>query len=383
MPSHALKVKLDNPKILEWARKEIGLSEIEVANRFKKSEGTITAWENGDDAPTFRQLSELANYYKRPLAAFFLPTVPPDSPKPEDHRTLPGTAIGRFSKETLIAYREVYNMIYDTQELLQLLNLDIVFSLPSWTMEDNPEEKAELLRNSLDVPMERQIKEMTTYNVALDIWRSVLFDHGVIVRICKMPIEDSRAFCLFRDKLSGIGLSNEDRDHGKIFSLFHEVCHLALRRPGVSGLNTRIHSPNQEIEQYCDRFSASFLLPASHREVTRSLMLLRTSLNYETARQVANKFKVSKYAIIRRALDLNHISSDEYWQIYNELRNIDNRNRPKSGESRGGNYYSTQISYNGKRFVALVMDALNRNQINSFDVKRLVGITPDNIEMSL
>ena len=82
---HAIKVKLSNPKILEWAREEIGLSEGEVANRFNKSEKTITSWENGDDAPTFRQLSELANYYKRPVAAFFLPTIPPESPKPNDH----------------------------------------------------------------------------------------------------------------------------------------------------------------------------------------------------------------------------------------------------------------------------------------------------------
>lgn len=380
---HVIKVKLSNPKILEWAREEIGLSEVEVANRFNKSEETITSWENGDDAPTFRQLSELANYYKRPLATFFLPSIPPESPKPYDHRTLPGLALGRFSKYTLIAYREVYNMVADVQDLFALLNHDTVFSLPAWTMEDNPEEKAELLRDSLNVPMERQIEEMTTYHVALDIWRSVLFDHGVVVRICKMPIEDARAFCLFRDRLSGIGLSNEDRDHGKIFSLFHEVCHLALKRPGVSGLTSRVSSPNQEIEQYCDRFSASFLLPSSHYEVNKSLKVLSASLNYETARLVANKFKVSKYVIIRRALDLNYISPDEYWQTYNELRNIDNRNRPKAGEGRGGNYYAAQISYNGKRFVALVMDALQRHQINSFDVKRLVGLTPNNIEMSL
>lgn len=380
---YALKVKLNNPKILAWARTEVGLSELEVAKRFNKTEDTIISWENGDDAPTFRQLSELANYYKRPLAAFFLPSIPPEFPKPVDHRTFHGSEIGRFSKDTLIAYREVYNMVFDVEELFQLLNLNTVFSLPTWTLKDNPEEKAIIFRTSLNLPLERQIREMTTYNVALDMWRSVLFDNGVVVRICRMPIEDARAFCLFRDKLAGIGLSNEDRDYGKIFSLFHEVCHLALRRPGVSGLTTRMRSPNQEIEQYCDQFSAAFLLPASHYEVNKSLMLLSSSLNLETARRVANKFKVSKYVVIRRALDLNYISSDEYWQIYDEFRSIDNSYIPEPGESRGGNYYATQISYNGKRFVALVMDALHKHQINSFDVKRLIGLTPSNIETSL
>jgi Zn-dependent peptidase ImmA (M78 family) len=381
---HAVKVKLDNPKILEWARTEIGLSKVDVANRFDKTEDTIISWETGVDAPTFRQLSELANYYKRPLATFFLPTVPPESLKPQDHRTIAGLTLGRFSKDTLIAYREVYNTIIDVQDLFELLKLDVRFSLPSWTMQNDPEEKAELLRTLLNVPIRKQIEEMTSYNVALDIWRSVLFDNGVIVRVCRMPIKDARAFCLFRDNLSGIGLSNEDRDHGKIFSLFHEVCHLALRKPGVSGLTTHTTSPNQEIEQYCDRFSASFLLPASHIEVNRSLSRLSTSLNYETAWHLANKFKVSKYVIIRRAFDLNYISSNDYWQTYNDFRNVDDMSQPKPGENRGGgNYYATQISYNGKRFVALVMDAFYRNQINSFDVKRLVGLTPSNIESTL
>lgn len=380
---HAIKVNLANPKILEWARKEVGLSELEVADRFNKSKEIITSWENGDDAPTFRQLSELANYYKRPLAALFLTSIPPESPKPYDHRTLPSLVPGKFSKNTLVAYREVYNVIADVQELFDLLNQDIEFSLPTWTMGDNPEDKAELLRDSLNISMDTQIKEMTSYHVALDMWRSVLFDRGVIVRICKMPIEDARAFCLFRDKLSGIGLSNEDRDHGKIFSLFHEVCHLALRRPGVSGLTSRAISPNQEIEQYCDRFSASFLLPSSHYEVNKSFEGLSASLNYETIRRVANKFKVSKYVIVRRALDLNYISPSAYWQIYNELRGIDNKYKPKSSDNRGGNYYATQISYSGKRFVSLVMDALQRHLINSSDVNRLVGLTPNNIETSL
>lgn len=382
MPS-GNKVKLDNPEILAWARKEIGLSKREVADRFKKSEETIASWENGNDAPTFRQLSELANYYKRPLATFFLPSVPPDSPKPVDHRTLTGRELGRFSKDTLISYREVSNMLSDVEELFQILNIHTFFSLPTWDIEDDPDEKALTLRSILDYPIDKQIKEMTSYNLALDIWRSILFDKGVVVRICRMPIEDARAFCIIKNKIAGIGLSNQERNHGKIFSLFHEVCHLALRRPGVSGIVTRTKSPNQLIEQYCDRFAASFLLPSSNDEVRHSLAILSRSLNYETSKLLSNKFKVSKYVIIRRALDLGYISLESYWQIFSEFITIDRSFKPVSGENRGGNYYATQISYNGKRFVSLVMDALQRRQINSLDVKRLVGLTPSNIELSL
>ena len=83
---------------------------------------------------------------------------------------------------------------------------------------------------------------------------------------------------------------------------------------------------------------ASFLLPASHSEVNRLLKSFSTSRNFETARRIADKFKVSKYVILRRAFDLDFISSDQYWETYNEFRGIDIRNRPKSVERQGGNY---------------------------------------------
>ena len=70
--AHLVKVKLTNPSILTRARGELGLTTPEVAKRFNKTTDIIDAWEQGNEASTFRQLIELANYYKRPVAAFFL-----------------------------------------------------------------------------------------------------------------------------------------------------------------------------------------------------------------------------------------------------------------------------------------------------------------------
>jgi Zn-dependent peptidase ImmA (M78 family)/transcriptional regulator with XRE-family HTH domain len=378
----AIKVKLKNPKILTWAREELKLTVPEIAKRFKKTPATIEAWERGDEAPTFRQLIDLANYYKRPVAMFFLPSIPPGTPKPRDYRTLPYVTKGEYSKETLLAYREVYNMVAETRELLDELNSSIVFSLPTWTIDDNPEQKAEQLRSLLGISIEQQIKEFDTHYTALDVWRSVLFDRGVIVRICMMPIRDARAFCLFRDDLAGIGLSNEDREHGKIFSLFHEVCHLSIKQPGVSGFTSKRTSANQRLEQYCDRFSASFLLPASHPEVMESLELFGGSIDaLEVAQFIADKFKVSKYVAIRRAFDLEVISPNIYWEAIAEWRQMDRiRKKPKRT---GGNYPVTQISYIGKRFVDLVMRALNLNYITPVEVRRIVGLDPTSIALNL
>jgi Zn-dependent peptidase ImmA (M78 family) len=377
------KVKLANPEILTWARKELGLTVAEVAKRFTKTAEIIEAWERGDEAPTFRQLTELATYYKRPVAVFFLPSIPPETPKPRDYRTLPYIAPGEYSKETLLSYREVCAMLAGARELLDELDADIVLSLPTWTLDDPPEQKAQELRSLLGISIERQIKEFDTHYTAQDVWRSVLFDRGVIARICKMPITDARAFCLFGNNLAGIGLSNEDREHGRIFSLFHEVCHLSLKQPGVSGLTSNYQSSNQRLEQYCDRFSASFLLPSSHPEVMGSLELFEGSTDVlNVAQFVADKFKVSKYVAIRRAFDLGNISPNVYWDTITEWKTTDAR-RTRRAKTTGGNYPATQISYVGKRFIGLVMEALRRDYFTSVDVRRIVGLDPATIELNM
>jgi Zn-dependent peptidase ImmA (M78 family)/transcriptional regulator with XRE-family HTH domain len=376
-----IRVKLNNPAILKWAREGVGLKVPDVAKRFNKTPSTIEAWEKGDEAPTFRQLVELANYYKRPVAALFLPTIPPEAPKPRDYRTFPSITLGEYAKETLIAYREVYNMTKETRGLLDYLNYNIVFSLPTWSTSDNPESKAAQLRALLGISIEKQV-EFDSHQTALDAWRNILFDNGVVVRVCRMPIEDTRAFCLFTDRLAGIGLSNEDREHGKIFSLFHEVCHLALRQPGVSGLSSNYATDNQRIEQYCDHFAASFLLPSSHPDVLESLQLFKGSIDYlELAMWVANKFKVSKYVALRRALDLGVISPQTYWEKMPEFKNFDAEYKEKQrlrGKG-GGNYYANQVSYVGRRFLGLVMQALAQNYVTSVEAKRMLGIDPNAI----
>jgi Zn-dependent peptidase ImmA (M78 family)/transcriptional regulator with XRE-family HTH domain len=379
------KVNLNNPKILTWAREEMAINISEVASRFNKTEKIIKGWEAGTDSPTFAQLTELANYYKRPIAVFFLPAIPPKSPKPTDFRTLPGISEGQFNKYTLLAYRELQNMLMETYELISALDLKISFSLPAWTTDDNPEQKAEQLRSLFGVSVDEQIKTFVTYYHAQDVWRSVLFDHGVVVRICRMPIDDARAFCLFGNGLAGIGLSSEDREHGRIFSLFHEVCHLGLRQPGVSGKVSNNASSNQELEQYCDRFAAAFLLPASNPDVIRSLEDFRSSMTLETARAIANKFKVSKYVVARRALDLVQIDKAIYWKMIENWLTQDALHSGKQETDRigGGNYHATQISYVGERFIQLVIRALQSNYLTPVEVRRIVGLDHSVLEMNL
>ena len=125
------------------------------------------------------------------------------------------------------------------------------------------------------------------------------------------------------------------------------------------------------------------MLPSSHPEVIESLELFEGTIDFlEVAKFIANKFKVSKYVAIRRALDLEKISPDIYWDAITQWRRTDARTR-KEAKGKSGNYPATQISYVGKRFISLVMEALRRDYFTSVDVRRVVGLDPASIELNL
>ena len=100
MPHKSLEIAVA-PKILIWARESIGRNIEEVAKRLKVSENTVTSWESGQKNPTLLQLEKLAKtIYKRPLAAFFLPSPPTEPAPPTDFRTLPADKELPFSSKT-------------------------------------------------------------------------------------------------------------------------------------------------------------------------------------------------------------------------------------------------------------------------------------------
>ena len=62
-----------NPAIIRWARERSGYTLQDIAKFFKKDIATISYWESGQKAPTYRQLEKLADKFKRPYRPVLLP----------------------------------------------------------------------------------------------------------------------------------------------------------------------------------------------------------------------------------------------------------------------------------------------------------------------
>jgi transcriptional regulator with XRE-family HTH domain len=76
-----------NPAMVTWARTNANLTPEQLSRDFVDLE-QLTAWETGEQPPTFTQLETLAKKCRIPVLAFFL-SQPPTAPLPlTDLRTI-------------------------------------------------------------------------------------------------------------------------------------------------------------------------------------------------------------------------------------------------------------------------------------------------------
>jgi len=383
MPQSA-RVKLNNPALLTWAREAAGYDEEEFSRRMKQSAETICAWEEGREQPTYRQLQDFAKKVSRPIAALFLPEEPEEPPLPDDFRVVPGKERESFTPDALLAFRKLRNNIAELHALLSEMGESPELRIPSWRAPDEPvAPRADQLRDLLGVTFETQIGWADKYE-ALNEWQSALFECGVLVQTFKIPIEDVRAFSLLAPELGGIGINTEDAPRGRIFSLFHEVAHLCLRKPGVSGdLTQRARGaggPVVRVEDYCDAFAAAFLLPHTHPAVAEALEELARDFGFEVAQRYAKKFKVSKYVIAHRLHDLDKVSSQVYWSVRNAWLQRDRQIAAGKKRSGGGNNLRNTVSHAGKRYVAVVIEAWDMGIVTTHEASEMLSLKPASLE---
>ena len=97
-----------NPLVLLWAREESGFPRERVAHKLQVKVERVASWEQeGERAPTLRQIQKLARFYHRPLSLFFLSSPPKLPPLAADYRRLPNVVPGHESPELRLAVRQM------------------------------------------------------------------------------------------------------------------------------------------------------------------------------------------------------------------------------------------------------------------------------------
>lgn len=364
------------PGILRWARKSVGLTVSDVADMMKRQPEEIEAWEDGLDAPTYPQLEKLAyQIYKRPLAVFFLPSPPDETLPQREFRTLPDTDMQTLARDTYLHIRRAHAYQIGLEELFDGDNPAErhIWKTIALSQSQNLALQAAAIRDYLGISLEKQTAWKTDEQ-ALKEWRKTIEGCGVFVFKAAFKQKDISGFCLMHEHLPIIYLNNSTTKTRQIFSLLHELAHLLLSVNGLSKFDTsyieQLPKREREIERFCNAIAAEVLIPGADFAIQAKQFPANVeSASEEHFSNLADRYGVSREAILRRFLDMGRVgkafyeSKAKFWAAQRQ-------------QSNGGNWYLNQGAYISDRFAREVVRRHYRHQISLEHAADLLGIKP-------
>ena len=366
------------PEIFRWARKTVGLSIADVAQKLKRPSEEIEAWESGEQAPTYPQLEKLAyEIYKRPLAVFFLPSPPEEAMPQREFRTLPDSDFQTLSRDTYLHIRRAHAYQLALKELFDSRNPAerYIWQSLALTPSKNITEQAAAIRKFLGIAIEDQTSWKNDES-ALKAWRQSIEDSGIFIFKAVFKQADISGFCLMDKHLPVIYLNNSTTKTRQIFSLLHELAHLLLGMNGLSKFDTRyidfLPQAEMRLEQFCNAIAAEVLIPvADFLQQTTHFPANVEKTSEEQFSSLANRYGVSREAILRWFLDQGRVSS----AFYENKAKFWNAQKKSAG---GGNWYLNQGTYLSDRFAKEVVSRHYRHQITLEQAADFLGVKPKN-----
>lgn len=370
----AEKMTYINPDMLVWAREESGTSIDDAIEKFGVD--NITAWENGDDFPTYAQLKDMCNFYRKPVAIFFFPEPPVLKGIAASCRTLPLNMGLIFSRNITKLLDDARVMQLNLYELYEYKNPNIYKINEEFFNCLDIKSVAKKLRDILNISLEEQ-KKIKKYEDAFDVWRDSFYQIGIYVFKTAFKDEGISGFCLYDDEFPIIYINNSFSLSRQIFTLFHEIYHLLYKTSGIDLFrdpkNANYHTKSDEIiEKYCNKFAGEFLVPNDDFDK----FINGKFFSEELVEKLANSYCVSREVILRKFLDKEYISQEEYSTMREEylkdyFRSIEIKSDDKSSH---GNYYNTQMSYLGERYLRLTFSSYYHKKITITQLSKYLNM---------
>jgi len=366
-----------NPVMLRWARETSGFDIPDVVVKLKRkriTSETVASWEKeGAASPTYAQLERLAyEIYKRPLALFFFPEPPEEETPKESFRTLPQEEINLLEPRLLYLVRQAKVMQENLRELFDGVNpaKKQVCSDITIHRSDTISSVAKAVREYLGIGLNQQYV-LTTNDKALKYWRDVLEKHGVFIFKDAFRDDECSGFCLYDNVFPIIYVNNSQAKIRQIFTLFHELAHLLFRTGGIDlrhdDFVQRMRGPNKRVEVFCNKFAGEFLVPTEDIKPR----IRNQTINDNLLTRLAKKYSVSREVILRKCLDLNHITNAFYEAKVNEWKE---ERLARSSSGSGGNSYYNKGAYLGSRYIETAFGKYYQGAISKTQLADYLGM---------
>jgi Zn-dependent peptidase ImmA (M78 family) len=333
----------------------------------------LASWEAGKSRPSIPQLRKIAEAYRRPLAAFYLPDPPRRFEVMHDFRRLErDSGIHERTPQLALEIRKAYDRREWALELWAELDEPIpVFSAVT-TLNGDVEEAANRLRKELRITVEEQ-GGWRQDNEAFRGWRNKVERAGVLaLQATTLKLDEARGFSISMNPLPVVVVNIKDAPRGRIFTLLHELTHIMLKEGGICDFH------DGDIEAYCNRVAGAALFPRD------SLLQSPTVRNHPKndprwsdieLRDLSRQFGGSREAALVRLLTLRLTTQSFYDRMRQEfLRQYEAMQREKEEAEGFAPPHVIALSSAGPLFTSLVLENLNRENITASDVSDYLQI---------
>lgn len=353
-----------NPEVLLFMRKSAGMSEDEIAKKLKLSTSKYLSIENGYEKISQNHLIHLADIYKRPLIAFYSVDTTQTTELPHDYRL---NRDKKISSEVFFAKRKA---LYLAEELRAITGRKII--LPEFNINVSAIELANKLSALLEIDFDF-LKELIKRKeeTALGYYKS-LIEEKFFIPVLEHPLKSSgvRAFSVFGD-VSIMVLNESDSNEVRLFSLFHEFCHLLKRQDGICTVDIEKDKDNRPEEKYCDEFAAFLLMPEQQlRSAIKEFPI--TTLKQLT--DVSKVFGVSKLVTIIQMKTLGLIGQPQFKSLKSKLE----AGSKKSFGRR--NWEQTYIKRTSRLVLNHLIDSYKKGDLTYTSLSTITGIKDKYLE---
>jgi len=363
-----------NHRMLAWARETAGIDRADVAHHLQTTTDRIVAWENGNELPTMRQARILASLYKRPLSLFYFDDPPIEPPRPTDFRVTGRREEGDFPPALRFAIRDAYNRREDATRLLRALGLTAKPFDLGVSLSEKADVVGERMRKWANLTIDEQSK-CSEPRVLYNLVRQKLEQNGILTfQMSGIPDETASGFSIAETPLPVISVNSGANPVRRLFTLFHELVHIALQQGGVCDLSSIDGSARKpRVEEFCNRVAGAVLVP---REALLSHPIVKGHVGnrpwvQNQIVQLAAQFCVSKYVMLIRLRAVKKATEAYCSQMLSEYRKQEGIESPAASFVR---VHDKVASVNGRLFTRLVLDSYFNEQISLVELSNLLDL---------
>ena len=385
-----------NPEILVWARETAGLAPEAAAqklglrdSRRASAVDKLAALELGAAEPTRPQLVKMAQQYRRPLLAFYLPEPPAKGERGTDFRTQSGANPAADDATLDALARDVRARQSMVRAALVEEEAERLGFIASCRIEDGKDAALAALQALLGVEV-AEYRAQPDAASAFNLLRGGAENAGVFVLLkgdlgnylTALDTGVFRGFAIADDVAPFIIINDQDARPAWSFTLLHEAAHLLLGHTGVGSAHT-----DSGVERFCDDVAGAFLLPAGE---LNDLDLGSGDLDLVAERigRFARERKVSRTMAAYQAYRAGRISREMYRGLSaayrRQWRQERERQRAAARERDGGpNYYAVRRHRLGNRLTGLVRRMMAADALSTSKAARILGVRPGQVSALL